>query len=167
VPTTGDQVTADAAAFEELFYGNADRLVRLAHLLGASDPEDAVQEAFCKLYASRRTSKVDNIVAYLNRMVVNEVRSRQRHLAVVRRKQLHPVNEPSPIEHIEAAEARSELLAALANIAPRQREALVLRFWLDLSLREIADVMGLRLGTVKSLVSRGMDRLALDLEDNR
>jgi RNA polymerase sigma factor (sigma-70 family) len=55
----------------------------------------------------------------------------------------------------------------LARIAPREREAIVLRYWLDLPLAEIADVMAVQTGTVKSLLSRGIARLAVDLEDPR
>lgn len=160
-------MVADSGGFEELFFGHATRLVRMAHLLGATEPEDVVQEAFCKLFAARQGSGVANVVAYLNRMVVNEVRSRQRHAGVVRRHQLHPVDGPPAHEQAEANEARSHLMAALDALAPRQREALVLRYWLDLPLAEIATAMDVRVGTVKSLLSRGMDRLAADLEDFR
>jgi RNA polymerase sigma factor (sigma-70 family) len=56
-------------------------------------------------------------------------------------------------------EDHRELIAALATLPPRRREAIVLRYWLDLSEREIADAMGVSPGTVKSHVSRGLDAL--------
>ena len=55
------------------------------------------------------------------------------------------------------------MLAALAQLPPRRREAIVLRYWLDLSEREIAAAMGVSQGTVKSNVSRAMAALALAL----
>jgi RNA polymerase sigma factor (sigma-70 family) len=62
------------------------------------------------------------------------------------------------------------LMAALARIAPRHREALVFRFWLDLSERQIADAMEVSVGSVKSHVSRGLSALRTELagrEDDR
>ena len=58
------------------------------------------------------------------------------------------------------AEDHREVLAALAELPPRRREAIVLRYWLDLSEREIATAMGVSAGTVKSHVSRGLAELA-------
>ena len=60
-------------------------------------------------------------------------------------------------------EDHREVLAALAGLAPRRREAIVLRYWLDLSEREIAAAMGVSTGTVKSHVSRGLAALAVAL----
>jgi DNA-directed RNA polymerase specialized sigma24 family protein len=58
------------------------------------------------------------------------------------------------------------VIEELARLPHRQREALVLlRFWLDLSLADVADAMGVRLGTAKSQVSRGLATLALALAD--
>jgi RNA polymerase sigma factor (sigma-70 family) len=162
----GDGAASGDPPFEGLFRAHADRLVRLAHLLGADDPEDVVQEAFCKFYVVRH-DQVGNLIAYLNRMVVNEVRSRQRRSAVAARRTLHPVAAAPANEQAERNESVVGLMRALAELAPRQREALVLRYWLDLPLAEIATAMQVRVGTVKSLISRGMARLAHELEDHR
>ncbi len=56
-------------------------------------------------------------------------------------------------------------MAALAALPQRQREALVLRYWLDLPLADIALAMGVRVGTVKSQISRGLGVLQATLED--
>lgn len=154
-------------SFEELFRLHAGRLVRLAHLLGADDPEDAVQEAFCRFFVVHRDRRPDNLVGYLNRMVVNEVRTRQRRSKLADRKRLHLVTAPPANEQIERDESVHELVRALRDLAPRQREALVLRYWLDLPLADIAAAMEVRLGTVKSLISRGVARLGQKLEDHR
>ncbi|MGH3181343.1 MAG: RNA polymerase sigma factor [Streptosporangiaceae bacterium] len=60
---------------------------------------------------------------------------------------------------------RREVLTALAELPPRRREAIVLRYWLDLAEREIAAAMGVSPGTVKSHVSRGLAALAQALGD--
>ena len=150
------------SGFEALFRAQAARLVRLAHLLGAEDAEDVVQEAFCRLYAVRRHREIANLPGYLNRIVVNEVRSRARRDQTARRSaHLLPVPHWTP----DAGGDRQAVIAELSRLPQRQREALVLRFWLDLSLADVADAMGVRLGTAKSQVSRGLAALALALAD--
>jgi RNA polymerase sigma factor (sigma-70 family) len=169
-PIVGDAMAGSGTArtaFETLFRAEAARLVRLAQLLGADDPEDVVQEAFCRLYDATRRRPPTNPTAYLNRIVVNEVRTRGRRKILARRKVLHGVAAAPADEHVVLTESVRSLLRALDNLAPRQREALVLRYWLDLPLAEIADVMLVRVGTVKSLISRGLARLAAKLEDHR
>jgi RNA polymerase sigma-70 factor (sigma-E family) len=145
-------------AFDALFFAHARRLVRLARLLGDADPEDVVQEAFCKLYAARGRLRDDEteVVAYLNRIVVNEVRSRHRRQAVARRSP-QPVPSEAGYDPMAAHDDRSAVLQGLATVPQRQREALVLRYWMDLPLADIARLMGVRVGTVKSQISRGLD----------
>ena len=154
--------------FAALFHTHAARLVRLAALLGDPDPEDVVQEAFCKVYGARagvRDGVDGNVVGYLHTAVVNLVRGRHRRRETARGKQhlvlvdaVVPVGEP---------ENRTAVMAALAGLPQRKREALVLRYWLDLPLAEIAEAMGVHTGTVKALISRGLDSLAKDLEVDR
>jgi RNA polymerase sigma factor (sigma-70 family) len=154
--------------FADLFHTHAARLVRLAALLGDPDPEDVVQEAFCKVYAARGNLREDgsgNVVGYLNRTVVNVVRDRHRRRETARRKE-HLVLVDRMVLAGEP-ESRTAVMAALAGLPQRRREALVLRYWLDLPLAEIATTMGVRTGTVKALISRGLDALALDLEVDR
>ena len=150
--------------FDALFVANARRITRLAALLGAADPEDLAQEAFCRLYQARGRleGSPERTVAYLNRIVVNEVRSRARRDQTARQSaHLLPVPRWTP----DAGGDRQAVIAELSRLPQRQREALVLRFWLDLSLADVADAMGVRLGTAKSQVSRGLAALALALAD--
>jgi len=153
-------------AFDALFFGHAARMVRLARLLGDDDPEDVVQESFCKLYAARGRLDRDErrVLAYLHRTVVNEVRSRHRHRQVVRR-DAHLLVTEEAHDPTGAHDDRAAVLRALADLPPRQREALVLRFWMDLPLAQVAEVMGVRPGTVKSQVSRGLDVLGRVLRE--
>ena len=144
--------------FGDVFFAHAGRLVRLAALLGDDDPEDVVQEAFCKLYAARGRLHGDDtaVVAYLNRVVVNEVRSRHRRRRVARR-DAHLLVTDDVIDPHGSHGDRRAVIEALAALPPRQREALVLRFWMDLPVAAIADAMKVRPGTVKSQISRGLE----------
>lgn len=159
-PARGRSAQADEAVFDALFLGHAMRLARLAHLLGARDAEDVVQEAFVKLYAAWSRVAGEDAVPYLNRIVVNEVRSRARRQQTADRKR-HLVtvvtDEPGPDG------SRRAVVDELARLPRRQREALVLRYWLDLPHEQVAEIMGVRPGTVKSQVSRGLAALATAL----
>jgi RNA polymerase sigma factor (sigma-70 family) len=149
--------------FDRLFFAHAGRLVRLAALLGGADPEDVVQEVFARVFAGR-SRLTGNTGGYLTRAVVNEVRDRHRRSAVARRKaHLLVLPEAAPVGY--DAGDRTAVLAALSELPARQREALVLRYWLDLPLAEIAATMGVRTGTVKSQISRGLDALHAVLAD--
>lgn len=167
-PTGVDQSDAGSAEFEALFHREFTTMFRLAHLLGSDDPEDVVQEAFTRLHA-RWDRLRDRTAAggYLRTTVINVVRSRAEHRAVVRRR-------PPAAGRTQEASAESAaldsigdtvLLAALRTLSPRHREALVLRFWLDLSERQIAGAMGTSVGTAKSHVSRGLSALRAALAD--
>jgi RNA polymerase sigma-70 factor (sigma-E family) len=157
------------ASYEELFHGQFAAMTRLAAVLGADDPEDVAQEAFVRLHGRTRTLRDPHAaIGYLRTTVVNLTRSRLRHLAVVRR---HPPDRPrdaASAEHdVVRREGDRELLAAVHRLSPRHREALVLRYWLDLGEAEMADAMGVSRGTVKSHVSRGLDALAALMEGTR
>jgi len=159
-------VTDEPARFGALFFANASRLVRLAALLGDDDPEDVVQESFCKLYAARGRLRADDamVAAYLNKIVVNQVRSRHRRRQVARR-EAHLFPTVETVDPTAADGDRRAVVEALAGLPPRQREALVLRFWMDLPLAAIADAMGVRVGTVKSQISRGLDVIGAALRE--
>jgi RNA polymerase sigma-70 factor (sigma-E family) len=156
----------EADSFSALFLAHAPRLVRLAALLGDDDPEDVVQESFYRLYGVRGRLRDDvDVAAYLNRIVVNHVRSRHRHRQVGRRDAHLLVGEVLD-DPVSRDGDRRAVMQALAGLPPRQREALVLRYWLDLPVAQVADVMGVRLGTVKSHLSRGVAALGLVLRDD-
>ena len=146
----------DDGSFDRLFFAHAARLVRLAGFLGASDPEDVVQDAFCRVFAGRGRLRSDeaDTVRYLTRSVVNEVRDRHRRAEVARAKVhlLAPATAGAPGEGGERLGVRE----AVAALPPRQRESIVLRFWLDLSFEDVARAMGVRTGTAKSQVSRAL-----------
>jgi RNA polymerase sigma-70 factor (sigma-E family) len=155
-----------------LFEAHHLPLVRLAVLLGADDAEDVVAEAFYQLYRRwRRLRSPEAAAAYLRSVVVNLTRMRIRHLQVVRR---HAARTGDVTDHVASGEDRAvlhddqqALVDAVRGLPTRQREALVLRFWLDLRESEIADAMGISCGAVKVHVSRGMAALSRRLEERR
>ncbi|MFI6520615.1 sigma-70 family RNA polymerase sigma factor [Spirillospora sp. NPDC050679] len=162
----------DDAGYEELFTAHFWGLVRLAALLGADDAEDVVQEAFVRLHRKRRLLRDQNAaLAYLRSSVCNACRSRVRHLRMARRKhaQLAPPDEVGSAEQDAVLnEDVRALQEAVAKLPARQREVLVLRYWLDLSERDTADVLGIALGTVKAHGARAIATLGrLFKEDNR
>lgn len=155
-----------------LFEMHHAALVRLAVVLGADDAEDIVSEAFYQLYRRwRRLRAPEAAVAYVRSSVVNLTRMRIRHLQVARRhvQRTGPGNEPVESgESVVVTRQDQELLITAVRALPaRQREALVLRFWLDLSEREIAETMGVSAGSVKVHISRGKAALTQKLEGHR
>jgi RNA polymerase sigma factor (sigma-70 family) len=159
---------ADVTAYERFFRANAVRTVRLAALLGAPDPEDVAQEAFCRVFAarSRLRSIDDSAVPYLNRTVVNLVRSGARRSALAAHRVHVPMDVVASAEH-EATDREDvrRVAAAVGGLPARQREAVVLRYWLDLPYADVAAAMGVRPGTAKSMVSRALAALGGQLEE--
>jgi RNA polymerase sigma factor (sigma-70 family) len=155
---------ADESYVADLFRARYLEMVRLAGLLGADDPEDIAQEAFTRLMNKHpQTDDPQGSLPYLRAIVVNLTRNRHRHLRVVRLRTPAAVDEGSSEQAAIAHEDQREILAALAELPSRRREAIVLRYWLDLPEREIAAAMGVSPGTVKSHVSRGLAALARSL----
>ena len=163
-PTLDLREAEREAEIARVFDQSHAQLVRLAALLGAGpDAEDVVAEAFCQLY--RRWPKLrspDAAPAYVRGAVVNLVRMRWRHLQVVRRhrdRALRP-NDTVSAEHVVLdREDQRAVVTALEELAPRQREAIVLRYWMDLKEAEIAAAMGISCGAVKSHTARAMATL--------
>lgn len=150
-------------AIAALFAEHHTPLVRLSALLGADDPEDIVAEAFYQLFRRwRRLRDETSAVAYVRSVVCNLTRMRLRHLQVARRHVAREGADPTTeIMRDQGGlhEEQQAVLDALKQLPSRQREALVLRYWLDLKESEIAAAMGISAGSVKSHTSRGMAAL--------
>jgi RNA polymerase sigma-70 factor (sigma-E family) len=159
----------DDESFAALFAAHHGEAVRLAYLLcgDAARAEDVVGDAFVKLYRRWNRGGIDNPRAYLRRAVVNETNSWFRRRAVERREAAKRSGDDRGVrgadDHVTEHAA---LVGALAALPHRQRTAVVLRYFNDLSERDTAELMGVSVGTVKSSVSRALDRLrdALDEE---
>ena len=145
-----------------LFASQYRPLVRLATLL-LRDPgqaEEVTQDAFVALHQSwGRLRDPERAVAYLRQTVANRSRSALRHRGVVDRflrRAGQPPTVPSAEAGAIAAHGHAEVLEAVRRLPARQREALVLRYYLDLSEAQTAEVMGLSEGAVKSHTSRAL-----------
>jgi RNA polymerase sigma factor (sigma-70 family) len=145
-------------SFEDVYRQEWAGAVRLAWLLTGSrwTAEDMVQDAF--LAMSRRGS-VENPRAYLRAVLVNASRSRLRHLQVERR-------HGSDLAPITMDPEFDDLLVAIRKIPERQRTALVLRYYVDLSVEQVAATMGCRATTAKSLIQRGLANLRKEVSDD-
>lgn len=161
------------SAVEALYAGHWRQLVRLSALLvrDIGTAEEVVQDAFVALHGRwRRLRDADKALAYLRQTVVNRSRSVLRHRGVVDR---HAARErpPDPLPSAEgpvlARDRREAVLDALCALPERQREVLVLRYYLDLSESDIAVTLGISRGAVKSHASRAATALrrTLDGED--
>lgn len=150
---------ASTAGFAEIYTDEHDRLVRLAALLLGSTAvaEDVVQDAFAKLHG--RIGRVDTPAAWLRTVVVNACRNERRRWVVARRH--------APLLAVDAVQPDTpvhELIDSLRLLSTRQRAVVVLRFYEDLPEADIAALLGIRIGTVKSSLHRALARLREEVE---
>ena len=146
---------SDKAEIDDLYQVEYLPMLKLATLLTGSTAvaEELVQDAFIAVF--RRRDEIDNHGAYLRRTVVNNCHSELRRRATERRK-AHIVT--GRVER-DLPEELDETWQALDRLKPKQRTALVLRYYEDLTVRQVAELMGEREGTIKSLVHRGLKTL--------
>ncbi|MGZ4601596.1 SigE family RNA polymerase sigma factor [Oryzihumus sp.] len=146
--------------------GALPRLLGLAHAMTGSraEAEDLVQETLAKLIASwGRASSADHVDAYVRRMLVNTWISHRRrrwtrelvsHAVVTADRAV-----PSFPGHGDLLGQREELVGALRGLPPRQRAALALRYYDDLSDTAIAEALGCSVGAVRTSIHRGLRAL--------
>jgi RNA polymerase sigma-70 factor (sigma-E family) len=159
-----------ALAVSELYEMHAVGLLRLAVVLTGDRQaaEDVLHDAFLGLYRRwHYLSRVDSALQYLRSSVLNGSRSVGRR----RRRLTGAPQEGVPEASAEAiamvSQEQREVLVALRDLPPRQRQVLTLRFYLDLSTREIAQTMGINQGTVKSTTSRALAALGRRLREDQ
>jgi RNA polymerase sigma-70 factor (sigma-E family) len=146
------------------------RLVGLARLLvdRREDAEEVVQEAFARTWANLGRVRGDDPLPYVRRAVVNLSRGRLRRLRTSR---AHRDDRPDDVESAEQGAVRHArdraVVERLAELPRRQRECVVLRFYSDLTVPEIARALDVAEGSVKSHLHRAMTTLAIELEDQR
>jgi RNA polymerase sigma-70 factor (sigma-E family) len=155
-------------AVTTLYAGHYRSLVRLAELLICDlvAAEEVVQESFVAMHGRwRLLGDGEMALSYLRKSVVNQSRSVLRHRTVADR------NAPLPSPDVPGADQgaaapleRSAVIAALGALPPRQREALVLQYYGDLSEAQIASTMGISKGAVRRHTARARSALRAVLE---
>ena len=143
-------------------------LLKLAALLldDLASCEDVVQEAFIRVHSARsRVREPEKVLAYLRQTVVNLSRS------TLRRRLIGMRLAPKPMPDMASAEEgayelleKDALIQALRGIQRRQREVLVLRYFSDLTEAQVADLLGISIGSVKAYGSRGIEALRVRME---
>jgi RNA polymerase sigma-70 factor (ECF subfamily) len=148
-------------AFAELFLRHEARSLRTAVALvgDVATAEEALQEAFLRAFRTlhRKQTHV-SFATWLYRYVVWAARSQSG------KSRRHSANrldsETSTTADLDRSELRLQLVAAIQELPPDYREVLVLRFYLDLPVEEVARILRCRQGTVKSRTSRALEQLA-------
>ena len=149
--------------FEEFVAARSQSLMRTAYLLVGTreGAEDLVQSALEKTFPRwSRVRRMDAPEAYVRRIVVNNA-----HAAWRSAKRLPTVSLPSApdttseADHAEDVTLRDSLLSALDELPHGMRTIVVLRYWAELSVQEVADLQRCSAGNVKSQAARGLERL--------
>ena len=158
---------ASGAEFEEFVAGALPRLLRFAHLLtgNAAAAEDLVQTALVRSWRAWRSGRVDDPQAFVRKVMVNSHatwrRRNTREIAVA-----DPPEQEIAEDQAQRVDDRDAVCRALLILPPRQRAVIVLRYYEELSELEIAGLMGISPGTVKSQAARALRHLAVVLTAN-
>ena len=152
-------------SFAEFFAAGYERALRLATLLQV-DPasaEDTVCDAFARTYGKWRAGRVADVDAYVRQAIVNEVRGgwrrrvvERRHAGALERQAIDDAHAPGFERRVVE---RDEVWTALRRLPPGQRRVVVLRCYEDLDEREVARLLGVNIGTVKSQAAKGLAAL--------
>ena len=169
IGSPGEAADAESAAgVSALFRAHHLELVRLALVMvgDLAAAEDVVQDVFERLHRRwHRLRNRDSALAYARSAVLNGCRSAHRRAAVARRHLAALQAGAGPPDAAQAAADRSELAVALRALPHRQREVLVLRYYLDLDIAEIAATLRINPSTVRSTSARGLAALASALRE--
>ena len=169
-PAATVEPTRDAA-IGQLFEEQYRPLLRLASLL-VDEPataEDVVQESFVRLHRSWDGIRdLDAAAAWLRSTTLNLARSGLRRRQVFGRLRVVPADDaPSAESHAVLSDNRRMVVEALRALPRRQREVLVLRYYADCSEADIAELLNIAPGSVKTHAHRGLEALRAALEDQR
>jgi RNA polymerase sigma factor (sigma-70 family) len=164
----------DLEAYEEIVRRHESIAFRTAWVItgSAADAEEAAQDAFVKAHrALSRFREVAPLRPWLLAIVANEARNRVKSAGRRERLVLRVAEErrlggavPSPEAALLGSEQREELLRAIGELSEADRQSIACRFFLDLSEDETAAALGCARGTVKSRLSRALERLRQRME---
>ena len=167
VQTVAPLAVRNEVLLDRLYRAHAPAALRFALMLTGERElsEDLVQEAFVRVAAKLDALREpDAFGAYLTRAVANLAKSHFRHQQVVARHE-RSVDVRSLVVHPAEVIASDALLVALRRLPMRQRAAIVLRYYNDASHDDIARILDIPLGTVKSLLSRALAKLREGVHD--
>ncbi|MPZ61928.1 MAG: SigE family RNA polymerase sigma factor [Propionibacteriales bacterium] len=144
--------------FEEFVLAAWQRLRRAAYLMTGShhDAEDLVQSVLAKMYASWPRVRNTDVYAYAWRSLLNANIDRSRRRRFIEVHQFPEVIDQPPEPGIEH---RDQIVDLLASLTQRERAMVVLRYYCDASVEQVADHLGVSEGTVKSVTSRALAKL--------
>jgi RNA polymerase sigma-70 factor (sigma-E family) len=154
--------------FDEFFAVAWPRLLRTTYAVTGDRQlaEDALQTAFAKAYAAwPRVRRADEPIAYVRRIAINAAIAQQRKASTRRETTVSALPDAGVSSTEDALLRHDEVWAAVAVLPPRQRAVVVLRYYEDLSERQIADALGCRPGTVKSQAAAALSTLRARLGD--
>jgi RNA polymerase sigma-70 factor (sigma-E family) len=157
----------ERSRLEELYVRHAPNGIRLAYLMTGDRAiaEDLVQEAFARFVGRLHFLRdADAFDAYLRRTIVNLAKNTFRRRAVERAFLRREAGLRPPEDHGPDVPTYETMRAALLGLPARQRAAIVLRYYEDLSESAIADILRCAPATVRSLVRRGLQTLRVDPE---
>lgn len=163
------EVPAPPGRLEDLYVRNAPGALRLAYFLTGNRElaEDLVQEAFVRVAGRFRHLRMpDAFDAYLRRTIVNLYTSQLRRTKLERAYVARHGADPSIASESGDPAARDELWLALQTLPERQRAAIVLRFYEDLSEQQSAEILHCSAGALNQLVVRGMATLREQIGDD-
>ena len=154
----------DRQAFQDFTAAHGARLFRTAYFLAGGDwhlAEDLTQDTLVKVYlAWRRVSRVENPAAYAQTVLTRTFISQRRR----KRSTEQPIAEPPErvVEDVDTS-VRLTLLAELATLSAKDRAVVVLRYWEDLSVEDVAAVLHISSASVRKQSSRALARLRVAL----
>jgi RNA polymerase sigma-70 factor (sigma-E family) len=163
---SSQQVVPDDPGFREYVAARGRSLLRTAYLLtgNVADAEDLVQSALAKTYlAWDRIEDRAALDGYVRRAIVNT------HISWWRRRRVEEyptddIPDQAVADHAIASDLQESLRSAIDRLPQRMRAAVVLRYYEDMTETEVAEALGVSLGTVKSTVSRAVAKLRADTD---
>lgn len=167
-----DAGTGDMPSWAELVEQHADGVYRLAYRLTGNqhDAEDLTQETFMRVFRSLKTYRPGTFEGWLHRITTNLFLDMVRHRRAIRMEALPedydrvPGTAPTPEQVFAEANLDPDLEAALAELRPEYRACVVLCDVVGLTYEEIAETLGVKMGTVRSRIHRARSQLRASLE---
>jgi RNA polymerase sigma-70 factor (ECF subfamily) len=161
-----DRAQPVAAAYSRAAHERVAAAYRLAGLLlgDAAEAQDAVQDALIKAWRGWGSLRDPaSFAPWFDRIVVNVCRDRMRRRGGIRVVELEAADEVEGRDAFRAMFARDEAARAVATLDPDHRVVVVLRFWRDMTLEQVAEVLDIPLGTVKSRLHYALRALREEL----